>query len=404
MNIKIGLIREEKNPPDNRIPLSPEQCKDALALFPGIEIIVESSGTRCFSDLEFEALGIPVATDLSSCDILMGVKEVPIEKLIPGKTYFFFSHTKKKQPYNQKLMHALIAKKIRMIDYEALAYEDGTRILGFGFYAGVVGAHNGLLTYGRKHKKFELVPAHQCKNMQAMMAQYRQVSLPPVKIALTGSGRVAAGLMEVMQHWDIQSIEPGDFLRNDFDYPVYTLLKGAALYRHRQRGDYRREEFHQHPGHYECLFEPYLKATDILMNGIYWDKNIPILFAKEALRAADTRLSVIADVTCDPFGSVPVNLRASTIADPVYGVRKSDFGETDPYRSPVDTVDIMAVDNLPNELPRDASQHFGESLIKYIFPELLKEKSLILAKATICEEGKLGEPFEYLSDYAYSSP
>lgn len=404
MKIKIGLIREEKNPPDNRIPLSPEQCKDAVNLFPGIEIVVESSQTRCFPDRDFEALGIPITTDLSDCDILMGVKEVPVEKLIPGKTYFFFSHTKKKQPYNQELMHALIAKKIRMIDYEALAYEDGTRILGFGFYAGVVGAHNGLLAYGRKHKNFELIPAHECRDMKAMMSQYRQVNLPPVKIALTGSGRVAAGLTEVMQHWDIQNIEPGDFLNNDYDYPVYTLLKGADLYRHRVRNDYRREDFHAHPEEYTCLFEPYLKATDILMNGIYWDKNIPRLFPKEAISRPGTRLSVIADVTCDPFGSVPVNLRASTIADPVYGVRKSDFSETGPYQRAAIAVDIMAVDNLPNELPRDASRHFGESLIKYIFPELMKEKSAILAKATICEQGKLGEAFEYLSDYAYGSP
>src|SRR5690606_6635992 len=222
-----------------------------------------------------------------------------------------------------------------------------------------------------------------------------------VKIALTGSGRVAAGLTEVMQHWDIQNIEPGDFLNNDYDYPVYTLLKGADLYRHRVRNDYRREDFHAHPEEYTCLFEPYLKATDILMNGIYWDKNIPRLFDKEALRRPGTRLSVIADVTCDPFGSVPVNVRASTIADPVYGIRKSDFSETTAFGSPAETVDIMAVDNLPNELPRDASEHFGESLIKYIFPQLLKERSPILTNATICEQGRLGSAFEYLKDYAF---
>src|SRR5690606_18431098 len=125
----------------------------------------------------------------------------------------------KMQPYNQQLMRTLIEKKIRMVDYETITYDDGNRIIGFGFFAGVVGAHNGLRTYGKKSGLFDLTPAHACVDMEEMMAQYREVKLPPVKIAVTGSGRVAAGLLEIMHHWDIESIEPQDFLHNQYEYP-----------------------------------------------------------------------------------------------------------------------------------------------------------------------------------------
>lgn len=400
--MKIGLIREGKTPPDTRVALTPQQCADVLKLYPQLKLVAEPSPNRAFSDKEYTDAGLELQADLSDCDVILGIKEVPIDKLIPGKTYFFFSHTKKKQPYNQKLMHALIEKKIRMIDYEALTYDDGARILGFGFFAGVVGAHNGLMTYGKKTKKFSLIPAHACKDMQEMLHQYRYVKLPPVKIAVTGSGRVTAGLLEIMHHWDIESVEPEDFLVKEYDYPVYTLLKGANLYENKETGTYSREDFHHHPELYRCKFGPFTKAADILMNGIYWDKTVPRLFEKTDVQQAGFRMNVISDVTCDEDGSVPINIGASTIADPVYGIDKQSLQQVAPFQNTDSTIDVMAVDNLPNELPRDASKHFGEHIIKYILPELLNEQSTILERATICRDGKLSNYFEYLSDYAYS--
>lgn len=399
--IKIGLIREGKIPSDNRVALTPQQCADVKLLYPQFDIVVEPSPDRCFPDEEYQRAGISVQSDLSGCDVILGIKEVPVDKLIQGKTYFFFSHTKKKQPYNQKLMHALIEKKIRMIDYEVLTYEDGARILGFGTFAGIVGAHNGLMTYGKKTKKFSLIPAHACKDMKEMLQQYRYVKLPPVKIAVTGSGRVTAGLLEIMHHWDIESVEPQDFLVKEYDYPVYTLLKGANLYQNKNTHSYSRNDFHQYPQQYECKFLPYTRAADILMNSVYWDKNIPRLFEKEDIQQPGFRMNVIADVTCDKDGSVPINMGATTIDQPVYGVEKATFRKVAPFQNTDETIDVMAVDNLPNELPRDASFHFGEHIIKYVLPELSKEESMILKRATICEEGKLGAWFEYLSDYAY---
>lgn len=399
--MKIGIIREEKNPPDNRAPLTPLQCADLHDLFPEIELAIEPSATRCFSNEEYIKAGVPLQKELSDCDVLLGIKEVPLEKLIPNKTYFFFSHTIKEQPYNKSLMQTLIAKKIRMIDYETLTYVDGKRILGFGFFAGVVGAHNGLLTYGKKFDIFNLKPAHSCKDIEEMEAQYRQITLPPIQIVLTGSGRVSHGLLNVMEHWDIESVEPQDFLAYQYDYPVYTLLKGWDLYENMETHKYNRDEFHQYPERYKCKFLPYTHQADILMNGIYWDEDIQPLFAKENVLTADFKLSVIADITCDIEGSVPINFAATTIAEPVYGVDKNTLRRTAPYQNTKKIIDLMTVDNLPNELPHDASKHFGEHLIKFILPELLKEQSDILDRGTICRNGQLTASYAYLKSYAF---
>lgn len=398
---KIGLIREEKNPPDSRVPLTPKQCAELKKNMPDFSIVVEGAPSRCFSNQEYLDAGISLQEDLSDCDILMGVKEVPISKIMPQKTYFFFSHTKKKQPYNQKLMQAFIEKKIRMIDYEALTYDDGNRIIGFGFFAGVVGAHNGLLTYGKKHGLFNLKAAHDCRDMEEMLAQYNDINLPPIKIVLTGSGRVASGLLHIMQALDIKSVEPKDFLEREYDYPVYTLLKGDDLYENKITKAYHRDEFHQHPEDYNCKFLPFAGEANLLLNGIYWDTKIARLFEKEDAQKKGFKISVIADVTCDIDGSVPLNLMATTIADPVYGVSKRNLNKVEPFQNTNDIIDIMAVDNLPNELPRDASKHFGEHIMKFVLPELLAGTSTVLDRATICENGELTPYFAYLSDYAY---
>lgn len=404
--IKIGIIREDKVPQDTRVPLTPQQCLYLLEEYPGkLQIEVQSSEHRAFKDQEYIDLGIQVVEDISESNILLGVKEVPIEKLIPNKTYLFFSHTIKKQPYNEGLMKALINEKIRMIDYELLTYADLKRIIGFGYYAGVVGAHNGILTYGKKHQLFDLKPAHECHDLKEMIKSYRNVQLPNIKIALTGSGRVTAGLLHIMEELEVQDVEPEDYLRKKFDYPVYTHLKGDRLYTRKSEQlylqHYERNDFHAHPEKYRCLFPNYITETDILLNGIFWDNKIDPLFTKEHVQQSSFKISVISDVTCDIDGSVPINIGASTIDYPVYGISRKDFTKQAPFQNTSEIVDIMAVDNLPNELPRDASEHFGEKMLKFIIPEFLSNSSEILDRATICKDGKLTELYEYLEDYAY---
>jgi len=399
---RIGLIREGKTPPDTRVALTPQQCVQIMYDHPGLRIVVQPSPNRCYKDHEYTDAGIPLQEDLSDCDIILGIKEVPVDALIADKTYFFFSHTKKAQPYNKPLMQALITKRIRMIDYECLTHSDEQRILGFGFFAGLVGAHNGLLTYGKRYGSFNLPAANYIGTTEGLKKVYDDLVLPPVRIVVTGSGKVAAGVLEIMHYLDVEYLEPQDFLAQEFDYPVYTHLKGGSLYIRKDGGEYHRDDFHDNPTEYKSIFHPFLSRADILMNGTYWDKQVPRLFEKTEVSAPNFCMNVISDITCDADGSVPLNMGSTTIDNPVYGVNRYSLQRTEPFMHDEAIVDIMAVDNLPNELPRDASAHFGTHFEKYVLRELLnKQGSDIIARATICNEGKLTPRYEYLSEYAY---
>jgi len=396
--IKIGLLQERKIPADNRVALTPAQCKWIQKNAADVRIIAQASSDRCYSDREYLSAGVEVKEDLSECDILLGIKEVPEKHLIAGKTYLFFSHTKKEQLYNQRMFQAILEKKITLIDYECLEHDDGQRILGFGFFAGVVGAHNGIMAYGQRTGKFGLGRVHKQQNFRELIHTYFGLKLPRIKIAVTGSGRVAHGVLEVMNLMGIIEVEPDEFLARTFAYPVFTQLKGADLYAHKETGVYQREDFHQHPENYRCKFLPYTKSADILMNGIYWDTDMPRLFEWEDLAEKDFRITTIADITDDKGGSVPCNLGDTTIQDPVYGVHRQTREKTAPYLP--DSIDIMAVGNLPNELPRDASRYFGEQLIKYVLEDLVRGGSPIIERATMVRNGQLTVPYSYLEGYA----
>jgi saccharopine dehydrogenase (NAD+, L-lysine forming) len=395
---RIGLIREGKIPADNRVALTPAQCKWVHKNSDQVKIVAQSSSHRCFSDREYLSAGVEVKEDLSDCDVLLGIKEVPIDQLMDNKTYLFFSHTKKKQPHNQKLMRSILNKKIRLIDYECLEHEDGQRIIGFGFFAGVVGAHNGMMAYGNRTGLFKLDRVYKQRSFRELIHNYFGLRLPNVKIAVTGSGRVAHGILEIMNLMGIHEVEPDDYLKRRFSYPVYTQLKGADLYRNKTTGGYNRQEFHDHPELYECKFLPYTAQTDILMNGVYWDKTVPRLFEKADAISDHFIIQTISDITDDANGSVPINLGDQTIENPIYGVDKKTQEKTAPYLAT--SIDIMAVGNLPNELPRDASRYFGEQLIKHVLEDLVGNGSAIIDRATMAKDGDLTPGYEYLRDYA----
>lgn len=395
---RVGIIREGKIPQDNRVPLTPHQCQFLQKEMPGVHIVVQPCKTRCFIDEEYIRSGIEVNEDISNCDLLLGVKEVPVDQLLEGKTYMFFSHTKKKQAHNQKLLAAMIDKKITIVDYECLEHEDGQRILGFGFFAGVVGAHNGLMAYGLRTGAFSLCRVGDCSSYKALINTYFQLRLPNIKIAVTGSGRVAKGVLEVMNLLDIVEVEPDEYLQREFSYPVYVHLRSSDLYAHRRDGSYSREDFHHHPDQYRCQFAPYISQTDILMNGTYWDERVPRLFEWSDMLRHDFRIKTIADISDDKNGGVPCNLGDSTIDNPVYGVDPVSRQMIDPYQP--GSIDIMAVGNLPNELPRDASVYFGDQLLKYVLPDIIKGGSDVIQRASILKDGVLTERYRYLEDYA----
>ena len=396
--IRIGLIKEGKTPADNRVALTPAQCKWIHKNSNTVKVVAQASPDRCFTDREFISAGVEVKENIDDCDILLGIKEVPIDQLIPNKTYLFFSHTKKKQPHNQKLLRAILDKQIRLVDYECLEHDDGQRIIGFGFFAGVVGAHNGMMAYGNRTGLFKLDRVYKQRSFRELIHNYFGLRLPNVKIAVTGSGRVAHGILEIMNLMGIHEVEPDDYLKRRFSYPVYTQLKGAELYGHKETGSYQRQDFHDNPENYNCKFLPYAAQTDILLNGVYWDKNVPRLFEKSDVNTDEFIIQTIADITDDVNGSVPINLGDQTIEDPIYGVNKQTLEKSPPYIR--GSIDIMAVGNLPNELPRDASRYFGEQLIKFVLDDLVTGGSPIIERATMTENGKLTEHYEYLKEYA----
>jgi saccharopine dehydrogenase (NAD+, L-lysine-forming) len=393
----LGLIREGKTPADNRVALTPAQCRWMKQHITHVKILVQSSSTRCFSDTEYINAGIEIVEDMQPCDILLGIKEVPVDMLIPNKTYLFFSHTKKQQPHNQHLLQTIIQKNITLIDYECLEHEDGQRIIGFGFFAGIVGAHNGIMAYGNRTKLFELPRVYKCKDYRSLIHHYFGLKLPNIKIAVTGSGRVAHGILEIMNLMGIHEVDADEYVERKFSYPVYVQLKGADLYTHKETKTYKRDHFHHNSNEYRSRFLPYTRCTDILMNGIYWDTSIPRLFETSDIDESFT-IQTIADITDDTNGSVPINLGDQTIEDPVYGVDKNSLQKTAPYTNNV--IDIMAVGNLPNELPRDASSYFGEQLLKHILNDVIHNGSSIIERATIVKAGVLTNAYSYLKEYA----
>ncbi len=395
--LKIGLIREGKIPVDNRVALTPAQCK-WIHENKKVSIIVQHSETRCYSDKEYFNAGIEVKEDISDCDVFLGIKEVPIDKLVPSKTYLFFSHTRKLQSYNQKLIRGIIQRKITLIDYECFEHEDGTRLIGFGFFAGVVGAHNGMMAYGKRTGRYFLERVYKKKNFQQLIHTYFGLKLPLVKVVVTGSGRVAHGILEIMNLMEIHEVEPDEFKTTQFKYPVYVHLKGENLYVNKITEKYNRKEFHKHPDRFTCLFEDYISETDILLNGVYWEPTSPRLFEIGDMKKENFRIKTIADISDDKGGSVPVNLGDNPMEDPVYGVDKVTGKKTAPYLE--NSIDVMAVGNLPNELPRDASRYFGEQLMKFILDGLISGGSKIIEEATIVKEGKLTRRFEYMKEYA----
>lgn len=397
--IKLGILREGKVPPDKRVPFTPQQAEEIEQRYPHVKIIVQPSPVRCFADQEYVDHGLEVNENLKSCHILMGIKEVQIPDLIDNKTYLFFSHTIKKQPYNKKLLQEIIRKKIHLIDYETLKDKLGNRLVAFGRYAGIVGAYNGLMTYGKRFKGFALRRAYECFDINDLKIELRKVQLPPIKIVLTGAGRVAKGAMETLDTAGVRKVSADDFLNKTFSEAVYVQLSSAEYHQRKEGGHFNREEFHQHPERYSSTFHRFTKVTDMLLAGAYWNPKAPVLFTKEEMRSNDFKIKIIADITCDINGSVPSTIRASTIVDPLYDY--DPFSETDkPAVSNEKHITVMAVDNLPCELPRSASEEFGRDLIDRILPALIiKDVDGVIKRAKITKNGHLTENFEYLTDY-----
>jgi alanine dehydrogenase len=396
--MKIGIIREGKIPHDKRVAFTPEQCTEITERFPETSLIVQPSAHRCIADELYKNEGLPLQEDLSSCDILFGIKEVPVDELLENKSYLFFSHTIKKQPHNRKLLRTVLERNIRLIDYETLTWSNGSRVLGFGRFAGIVGTHNGFLTWGRKFGSFELKPAYMCENYKEMTDQYQDIKIPPIKIVLTGDGRVAHGCLELLDKLGIREVTPREFLEQTFDEPVYVHLVPEDFYAQKDGAVWDKADFYHNPENYVSTFKPYARVCDLMLNAIFWNERIPRFFSIEDMKARDFKIKVIADISCDINGSIPATLKDTSIEDPVFGYHPLSETMVAPYQP--NTIDIMAVSNLPCELPYDASDAFGDQLLKHVLGNLLlNDSDGMIERATIAQNGKLMPRFAYLADY-----
>jgi len=395
--MKIAILRETKTPPDHRTPFTPLQCKQLMDRYSGLEICIQPDTNRCFSNKEYELQGISLQEDVSNCSLLMGVKEVKIDCLIPGKTYMFFSHTAKKQKHNLKLLRAAINKNIQLVDYEYLTDNNRIRIVAFGRWAGVVGAYNALRAYGLRYKIFNLKPAWQCKDKSELISHLSEVKITDQKIVITGGGRVAGGAMEILDDIGFRKVSPEAFLSKT-TVSCYTQLDPEHYVRHRNNKDFILTHFYNSPEEYENSFQPYTKEADMFIACHFWDPRSPVLMTKEEMQHPDFRLRIIADVSCDTPGPIPSTLRASTIAEPFYGYNCITGKESDPFDS--ESITIMSVDNLPGELPRDASEDFGSKLSSDVIPSILGVADpSIIQRASITEKGKLTAHFTYLQNF-----
>jgi saccharopine dehydrogenase (NAD+, L-lysine-forming) len=396
--MKIGLIREWKQPADKRVALTPEQCQKFKTKYPQVELVVEQSPDRTYTDQEYNAVGIEVITDMTDCDILIGIKEVPIDKLIPNKSYLFFSHTIKEQEYNRDLLQAVLAKNINLIDYEPLTRNKGGRILGFGKWAGAVGAYNAFLTWGKKTGKFDLPRAYETNDYEKSMQLLAALELGKTRVVFTGNGRVADGIREVLEGMKIRECTPQEFVSQPPRGAYFTQLTSWDLYHRKDGGKWDQNHFYENHGEYCCEFDNFLPYTDILINGMYWENDLPTLFTKRDTKAENFSIKVVADITCDVEGSVPITMEATDIFNPTFGWSRSEQKQVAPYDD--DTIDVMAVTNLPTEMPKNASTEFGSLFLEHIVPLLIDgDKDDILKRARITEDGQLTEQFSYLKGF-----
>jgi len=397
--MKFAIIKERKNPPDRRVVFSPEKLAEARAQFPEAKFVVESSDIRIFPDSAYTALGFEVTEDVSDCDVMIGVKEVPIENLIPNKKYFYFSHTIKKQPYNRKLLQAMLDRNIEMYDHETIVKQSGARLIGFGRYAGLVGAYNGFRALGLRDNLFSLPKVETLADLEEVKAELDKITLPNIKILLTGTGKVALGAKEILDHLNIKEISDALYLTSKFNEPVYVM---ADVMEYAKRKDGKvgdKWEFYKDPTGYESNFMPYAKETDFFIAGHFYGNGAPYLFTRDDAKHPDFKINLVADISCDVDGPVASTLRASTIADPFYGYDAETEGEV--AFDAKDAITVMAVDNLPCELPKDASEGFGDMFLEHVIPAFFNgdERGVLKRAKITTENGKLTERFSYLQDY-----
>lgn len=397
----IGIIRESRND-ENRTPLVPEHIKKYKESNPNINFIIQPSNSRCFSDEEYELCGAKINENLNECSIIFGVKEIDPNILINNRTYLFFSHTfkinkqqKNIEKHKKDLLLSILNKKITLIDYENIRGKNGTRCLGFGRFAGIVGCYNTLNLLLKVLGKQSLASAYKINDYERLVLNLKNLYFPKTKILVTGDGRVAKGVIELLNQTNIKAVSKKDFLEKKFDQPIFCNLETKDYVTNNSSTNFNLEHFINNPQDYSSSALQYLKETNILISAHYWDPSSPKIFENEDLKDLQN-LKIVGDITCDINGSVPTTIRSTTIEEPNYWIERYTLKEIDENN---DGIAVMAVDNLPSELPRDSSTEFSEGIINEVLPFLLKEDDGRILNGTITTDGSFLEKYNYLNNY-----
>ena len=397
----IGIVRESRND-ENRTPLVPEHIKKYKESNPNINFIIQPSNSRCFSDEEYELCGAKINENLNECSIIFGVKEIDPNILINNRTYLFFSHTfkinkqqKNIEKHKKDLLLSILNKKITLIDYENIRGKNGTRCLGFGRFAGIVGCYNTLNLLLRVLGKQSLASAYKINDYERLVLNLKNLYFPKTKILVTGDGRVAKGVIELLNQTNIKAVSKKDFLEKKFDQPIFCNLETKDYVTNNSSTNFNLEHFINNPQDYSSSALQYLKETNILISAHYWDPSSPKIFENEDLKDLQN-LKIVGDITCDINGSVPTTIRSTTIEKPNYWIERYNLKEIDENN---DGIAVMAVDNLPSELPRDSSTEFSEGIINEVLPFLLKEDDGRILNGTITTDGSFLEKYNYLNNY-----
>ena len=397
----IGIVRESRND-ENRTPLVPEHIKKYKESNPNINFIIQPSNSRCFSDEEYELCGAKINENLNECSIIFGVKEIDPNILINNRTYLFFSHTfkinkqqKNIEKHKKDLLLSILNKKITLIDYENIRGKNGTRCLGFGRFAGIVGCYNTLNLLLKVLGKQSLASAYKINDYERLVLNLKNLYFPKTKILVTGDGRVAKGVIELLNLTNIKAVSKKDFLEKKFDQPIFCNLETKDYVTNNSSTNFNLEHFINNPQDYSSSALQYLKETNILISAHYWDPSSPKIFENEDLKVLQN-LKIVGDITCDINGSVPTTIRSTTIEEPNYWIERYTLKEIDENN---DGIAVMAVDNLPSELPRDSSTEFSEGIINEVLPFLLKEDDGRILNGTITTDGSFLEKYNYLNDY-----
>ena len=397
----IGIVRESRND-ENRTPLVPEHIKKYNESNPNINFIIQPSNSRCFSDEEYELCGAKINENLNECSIIFGVKEIDPNILINNRTYLFFSHTfkinkqqKNIEKHKKDLLLSILNKKITLIDYENIRGKNGTRCLGFGRFAGIVGCYNTLNLLLKVLGKQSLASAYKINDYERLVLNLKNLYFPKTKILVTGDGRVAKGVIELLNQTNIKAVSKKDFLEKKFDHTIFCNLETKDYVTNNSSTNFNLEHFINNPQDYSSSALQYIKETNILISAHYWDPSSPKIFENEDLKVLQN-LKIVGDITCDINGSVPTTIRSTTIEEPNYWIERYTLKEIDENN---DGIAVMAVDNLPSELPRDSSTEFSEGIINEVLPFLLKEDDGRILNGTITTDGSFLEKYNYLNDY-----